>query len=250
MALVDELEFLGTNLDAALTEFAIWNYFTGVRDDGEHYDPGQQVPAVYHQAGHGEFPVLSVSMPAGKVAQPSGSNYIRFRGPASANNLKLTFNGQEEMAQERAVIVLGVNDWGHRTWVLEPDLNGDVELVVPDWGLYEYVTLVVANFWDAPDDSASLHFTYAAEELDEAAGPTNSAQLVMGVPNPFHQSTQIVFYAPAENVATTIRVYDTAGRLVRTLVNDAVYPGRHQVVWDGKDQNGKQVATGLFLGQC
>jgi hypothetical protein len=151
------------------------------------------------------------------------------------------------MAQERAVIVLGVNDWGHRSWILEPDQNGDVELIVPDWGMYDYVTLVVANFWDAPSDSASLHYTYAAEELDQAAGPTNSARLVMSVPNPFRSSTQVVFYAPTENVASTIRVFDTAGRLVRILLDEAVYAGRHQVLWDGKDQNGQQVATGMYF---
>jgi hypothetical protein len=190
---------------------------------------------------------MPVSVPDAKVAQPSGSNYIRFHGPASANDLRLTFDGKPEMAQDRAVIVLGVHDWGHRTWVLEPDQDGDVELVVPDWGLYEYVTMVVANFWDAPSDSASLHYTYAAQELDQADGPTASAQLVMGVPNPFSNSTQIVFYAPTENAASTIRVFDTSGRLVRTLLDEAVHSGRHQVRWDGKDRDGKRVATGLYF---
>ena len=47
-----------------------------------------------------------------------------------------------------------------------------------DWGLYEYVTLVVANFWEAPADPASLAYTYAAEELDQAGGPTAAARLV------------------------------------------------------------------------
>ncbi len=247
LALVDELDALGSNLDAVLTEFAIWNYFAGVRDDGNHYDPDLQVSAVYHQAGHGEYPVIRASVPDSKVAQPSGSNYIRFRGPASANSLRLTLDGQPEMALERAVIVIGVNDWGHRSWVLESDQDGDVELVVPDWGLYEYVTMVVANFWDAPTDSASLHYTYTAEELDQATKPTDSARLVMSVPNPFRSSTLIVFDSPAENVASTIRVFDPAGRLVRTLFDEAVHSGLHQVRWDGKDQNGKRVATGLYF---
>jgi len=145
------------------------------------------------------------------------------------------------------VIVLGVNDRGHRSWVLEPDQNGDVEWTVPDWGLYEYVALVVVNFWDAPNDSASLHYTYAAEEVDQAARPTNSARLVMNVPNPFRSTTQVVFDSPTAGAASAIRIFDTAGRLVRTLLDEAVYSGRHQVVWDGKDQNGKQVATGMYF---
>jgi hypothetical protein len=151
------------------------------------------------------------------------------------------------MAGQRAVIVLGVQDWGHRTWILKPDLDGDAELVVPDWGLYEYVTLVVANFWDAPPDPAALGYTYAAEELDQADGATAAARLIMSVPNPFHSSTQVVFYAPTDAAPATIRVFDAAGRLVRTLLDGAVFPGSHQVAWDGKDQGGRRVPTGMYF---
>ena len=70
-ALTDELGELGADLDELLTEFAIWNYFAGHRDDGRHYDPACQVPAVYHQEGHGEYPVPATSLPESKIAQPA-----------------------------------------------------------------------------------------------------------------------------------------------------------------------------------
>ena len=249
IALVDELDALGTDMDAVLPDFAIWNYFTGERDDGEHYDPSYDLPAVYHQAAHRFFPVPPVSISETKIARAAGSNYIRFFGPASDNNLRLTFDGHPDLARQRAVTVLGVNEWGHQAWALEPDQNGDAEMIVPDWGLYDYVTLVVTNFWDAPRDAASLFFTYSAEEVDQAPGAVDSARLVMSSPNPFQNSTRVVFYTPRDGAAATVRVYDISGRLVRTLLDESLFNGLHQVVWDGKDQNGRPAATGIYLVQ-
>lgn len=246
-ALVAELDDLGSDLGTTLTDFAVWNYFTGVRDDGDHYDPAYNLPAVYHQASHSDYPLLPVSLRDGLTARPAASNYIRFDGPASNNNLRLTFDGHPAMAGERAVIVLGVNEWGHRSWILKPDPEGDVELIVPDWGLFDYVTLVVVNFWNAPGDSTSLHYTYAAAEVDQATEVTDLARLVMSSPNPFGNSTRVVYYIPREGSTSTIRVYDPAGRLVRTLLDESVFAGLHQVVWDGRDQQGRPAAAGMYL---
>jgi flagellar hook assembly protein FlgD len=45
----------------------------------------------------------------------------------------------------------------------------------------------------------------------------------------------------------TIRVYDVAGRLVRTLVDGPEEPGRRSVVWDGRSSGGRTVATGVNI---
>jgi len=246
-ALISEIDELGVDLDATLMDFAVWNYFSGERDDGNHYDPVYGLPAVFQQASYTSYPLLSTALSGGTIARPAGSNYIRFMGPASRNNLQLTFDGHPDMVGERAVVVLGVNEWGHRSWVLEPDTDGNVELIVPDWGLFDYVTLVVANFWNAPDDSISLHYTYSAAEIEQATEVTDPAKLVNCAPNPFGNSTRVVYYSPRDGSTSTIRVYDTAGRLVRTLIDEPVFTGLHQVVWDGKDQHGRMAATGIYL---
>ncbi len=246
-ALISELDELGADLDDTLTGFAVWNYFSGERDDGDHYDSVYGLPAVFHQESYASYPIPSTSLSDGAIARQAGSNYIRFVGPASRNNLQLTFDGHPDMVEQRAVIVLGVNEWGHRSWVFEPDPDGDVELIVPDWGLFDYVTLVVANFWNAPDDSVSLHYTYAAAEVDQSTEATDLAKLVNCAPNPFGDSTRVVYYSPRDGSTSAIRVYDTAGRLVRTLVDEPVFTGLHQVIWDGKDQRGRLAATGIYF---
>jgi len=68
-------------------------------------------------------------------------------------------------------------------------------------------------------------------------------------PNPFNPLTTIAFDLPrAEPVS--LRVYDTAGRLVRTLLaGNGGKAGRNEVVWNGRDDHGKQAASGVYLYQ-
>ena len=54
----------------------------------------------------------------------------------------------------------------------------------------------------------------------------------------------------------TLAVYDVNGRLVRNLLvgfaapaAQAFLPGQHEVVWDGKDDNGRAVASGVYLAR-
>lgn len=51
-----------------------------------------------------------------------------------------------------------------------------------------------------------------------------------------------------EPAVTRLRIYDVAGRLVRRLVDgDQLQAGRHKAVWNGRDDAGRQVSTGVYL---
>jgi hypothetical protein len=65
-------------------------------------------------------------------------------------------------------------------------------------------------------------------------------------PNPFNPSTSIPFALVSES-AVTLRVYDAAGRRVRTLVNGTRPAGEHAANWDGRDDAGRTVATGVYF---
>ena len=68
-------------------------------------------------------------------------------------------------------------------------------------------------------------------------------------PNPFNPQTTIAFELP-EADEVTLRVMDLSGRLVRELVAGRTYgPGRHEVVWNGRDDAGRQVASGTYFYQ-
>ncbi|MFH1754109.1 MAG: right-handed parallel beta-helix repeat-containing protein, partial [Candidatus Latescibacterota bacterium] len=65
-------------------------------------------------------------------------------------------------------------------------------------------------------------------------------------PNPFNPTTTIQFDL-AEQARVSLRIYDVTGRLVRTLV-DAVMPqARHRLIWNGDDNHGSRVATGVYF---
>jgi len=65
-------------------------------------------------------------------------------------------------------------------------------------------------------------------------------------PNPFNPMTTISFSLPA-TAQTSVRVYDSAGRLVRTLINQELESAVHEVTWPGRDDDNKQVASGVYF---
>ncbi len=79
--------------------------------------------------------------------------------------------------------------------------------------------------------------------------PANATQdfvLEQNYPNPFNPITAIAFYLPHVS-RITLHVYDIAGHRVRTLVSGSMSPGRHRVIWDGTDDSGRTVASGVYL---
>jgi len=68
-------------------------------------------------------------------------------------------------------------------------------------------------------------------------------------PNPFNPDTRISYSLPAGKASyrVIVRVYNTLGQLVRTLVNREQTPGNYTVTWDGKDTFNKAVASGVYL---
>ena len=108
------------------------------------------------------------------------------------------------------------------------------------------------------DDNLIAFYLKAAREYLEQWGvfyPTAvdgevpiSAHLLLGnYPNPFNPKTTIAFELPKRKTVT-LRVFDMAGRLVRELIGAEVYtPGSHGIVWNGRDDNGRQVASGTYF---
>ncbi len=81
--------------------------------------------------------------------------------------------------------------------------------------------------------------------LDLAALPKTYA-LYPAHPNPFNPETTLPFYLPTRG-QIRLRIYDLLGQPVRTLVDDAFPAGFHQQVWQGVDDQGQTVGSGLYL---
>ncbi len=84
----------------------------------------------------------------------------------------------------------------------------------------------------------------AIAELSSAT-PTEYA-LHQNYPNPFNPSTQIRFALP-QSGEVSLRIFNSAGQLVRTLVSGEYSPGLYNVTWDARDDGERPVASGLYL---
>jgi hypothetical protein len=65
-------------------------------------------------------------------------------------------------------------------------------------------------------------------------------------PNPFNPTTTIKFGLRSKS-AVSIKIYDVAGRLVKTLVNEMRDAGRYEVTWDGTNNFNSTVASGVYF---
>ncbi|MGH7450365.1 MAG: FlgD immunoglobulin-like domain containing protein, partial [bacterium] len=61
-------------------------------------------------------------------------------------------------------------------------------------------------------------------------------------------STLIAFSLPAAS-QVTVNIYNETGQLVRTLVDGEMTAGRHRIYWNGKNQAGGSIASGIYLYQ-
>ncbi len=82
--------------------------------------------------------------------------------------------------------------------------------------------------------------------LDIDTSPdSDQFELAQNYPNPFSEITKIGFKLPTQSVAR-LRVYDSQGKKVRTLLLTTQFEGENEVIWDGKDGNGVPVSDGIY----
>ena len=80
----------------------------------------------------------------------------------------------------------------------------------------------------------------------DGSAPEAFDALYENFPNPFNPTTTIK-YSLKENRHTKLVIYNSLGQVICTLVNDRQDAGIHNVRWDGKDEFGKQVSSGLYI---
>jgi hypothetical protein len=71
-------------------------------------------------------------------------------------------------------------------------------------------------------------------------------RLEQNIPNPFNPTTVIRFTVP-EDALVSLKVFDVAGRLVRTLASEKRQANHYEIQWDGRDGRGQQVASGVYF---
>ncbi|MDP2806574.1 MAG: FlgD immunoglobulin-like domain containing protein, partial [bacterium] len=102
-------------------------------------------------------------------------------------------------------------------------------------------------------DSLRLKARYAKtfyDQLGVSGSPNENTitpfVLQQNAPNPFKQVTTID-YQLAQPGQVNLKVYNIAGQLVKTLVSGQVGAGQHSIKWDGRDNTGNKVSSGIYI---
>jgi hypothetical protein len=125
------------------------------------------------------------------------------------------------------------------------------------------VEMTVETEWTDPEyDTEDVYYKitaldYAGNEsapafLESTTGAEDqviprSFALHQNAPNPFNPETMIRYDVPPMGGRVIVTIYDVSGRLVRTLVDGARTAGQHSARWDGRNENGQRLASGVYF---
>jgi hypothetical protein len=84
------------------------------------------------------------------------------------------------------------------------------------------------------------------EEPAAGAALPRRLALFANAPNPFRGKTLLRYAVPRE-MKLSLSVYDRAGRKVRGLFSGIAQPGVRTAAWDGRDDNGRRAAQGVYF---
>jgi hypothetical protein len=178
-------------------------------------------------------------MASGMVLDAGGNIYVT----------GTSYRGQEGLYDYATV---KYNPQGEESWVIRYEGPGDdiPNAIAIDPEGHVYVTGYSEKAPGADKDYLTIKYAQSAiSHVEESESkPVNDYELAHNYPNPFNPGTKIVFALPQAE-AVKLNIYSSTGQLVRTLVDDKMAAGRHEIPWNGEDQSGRIVANGVYWYQ-
>ena len=173
-----------------------------------------------------------------------GTSWRCSAGPVLAAAVVLlvcTFSPQSATAAHLAVRLVGGQ--GHAYEL------ADIQDLIFNGGTLEVVTVGGTDVYEL-GRIVQIHFDLDAwtgiDDTDLPNDVVRALHLFQNQPNPFSPETRIAYELPQGGPAE-LRVYSVNGRLVRTLLDEERPAGRHSIVWDGRDQSGRAVSSGVYF---
>jgi hypothetical protein len=127
-------------------------------------------------------------------------------------------------------------------WLGDDRILADFDLTGAPNGVFD---IVVSNPGGASEVLGAA-FTISGAPPTTADDTPRKFELSPNYPNPFNPSTVIRYQIPVRE-HVQLRVYDVSGALVRTLVNEATPAGAYALSWDGRDDRGTPVSSGVYF---
>ncbi|MEO0114641.1 MAG: T9SS type A sorting domain-containing protein, partial [candidate division WOR-3 bacterium] len=156
--------------------------------------------------------------------------------PIAIRTTEATRNFLVAGADYEGILRIGMASW--------QDLNGDVKLleIVFEGKGEQLVNPEIKVDWIILNDGRLI------PTGDGAMGKTEPVRLfsLACKPNPFASKIQIRYSIPKEN-KVTIRIFNSLGQAVKTLVNNNQKPHTYSITWDGSDDIGNKLANGIYF---
>jgi hypothetical protein len=119
--------------------------------------------------------------------------------------------------------------------------DGDTLVVVKAGGSERYAAAAITKI------EFLMEFSGIKDPRD-AAALVKTVHLFQNQPNPFSPETRISFDLPKAGRVELV-IYSVNGRLIRRLVKEARPAGRHTASWNGRDDAGEKVGSGIYFYQ-
>jgi hypothetical protein len=117
----------------------------------------------------------------------------------------------------------------------------DVSLVIDQQGIVRYRGGGV----NISEITSMIDNLLLTNSIDTDHSP-EKFKLYQNYPNPFNPTTIISFNIDTQS-KVSLKVYDNQGRFIRTLLENRMHPGKHDVSWDGRNIHGRPVSAGVYF---
>jgi hypothetical protein len=131
----------------------------------------------------------------------------------------------------------------------DPELQADGALLRIDWkqsNPYSAATISLNQVDLRQADNSGVAASFERDFSLQSLELPTQFELMQNYPNPFNSRTELRFKTPAES-KVTITVCNILGQPVRILLDQTCAAGNHRVVWDGKNELGREVVSGIYI---
>ncbi len=227
-----ETEDSGINWDATALPVTVWGYATG----GD-FSPSADVSFLV--AGDGQFLIEPVILRK-LISDTTWQKYIFMPLPPITGLLDVSVPSDQ--------IAFACGTFGHILKTVDGGNFWDVDFNAISTDLtaidfYDDSTGVVVG------DSGTILFTTTGGTMglnDDGEIPLQDFALYQNYPNPFNPTTTISYQLPVSS-EIELTIYNLLGQPIKTLVDSKQPAGTHKVQWDGKNDEGKEAASGVYI---
>lgn len=110
----------------------------------------------------------------------------------------------------------------------------------------DYKTVTVNNVVVSPNQNTTLDIVLDPLASEDELSPVTATALKGNSPNPFNPTTTI-YYDILEPCKVRLDVYNIKGQKVRSLLDESKSSGRHSIVFEARDANGKALSSGIYF---